>query len=152
MTAPLNALARLLPRAFAVFLVLHGLVHVVGFTNPWGLGAPKGVEYSTAILNGSVEVGDAGVKALGFVWLAAVAAFVVVGAMVWRGHPWARRATVAVTLGSLALCAIGLPNARYGLAIDVAVLAALAVASGRLFVSPAGRAAGSEPQPSILRP
>ena len=134
--------AGLLPAVFAGFLVLHGLVHVVGFTNPWGLGSPRGVEYSTLILNGSIEVGDTAVKALGFVWLAAAVAFALVGMMVWRGHPWARRAAIALTLGSLVLCTVGLPNARYGLAIDLALLAALVVAPRSLIARPAGRADG----------
>jgi hypothetical protein len=95
---------------FAVFLVLHGLVHLIGFTVPWGLGGPRGVEYSTRILNHSIEIGDTAVKALGFVWLAAAVAFVVVGVMLWRGHPWARRTTIALLLGSLVLCTIGLPG------------------------------------------
>jgi hypothetical protein len=134
--------AALLPRAFAVFMILHGLVHVVGFTVPWGLGGPRGVEYSTSILNGSIQVGDAAVKAIGFVWLAAAVAFVVVGAMLWRGHRWASRATVALVLGSLVLCAVNLPGAKFGLAIDVVLLAVLAVASDRLIARKDSRAGG----------
>ena len=132
--------AALPSRVFAVFLILHGLVHVIGFTVPWGLDGPRGVEYSTLILNRSIEVGDAAFKALGFVWLAAAVAFVVVGVMVWRAHPWARRTTVALVLGSLVLCAIGLPGSRFGLAIDVVLLALLAVAPDSLVVRPAARA------------
>jgi hypothetical protein len=119
---------------FAVFLVLHGLVHLIGFTVPWGLGGPRGVEYSTRILNHSIEIGDTAVKALGFVWLAAAVAFVVVGVMLWRGHPWARRTTIALLLGSLVLCTIGLPGSVMGLTIDVVLLTLVAVASDRLIV------------------
>jgi hypothetical protein len=119
---------------FAVFLVLHGLVHLIGFTVPWGLGGPRGVEYSTRILNHSIEIGDTAVKALGFVWLAAAVAFVVVGVMLWRGHPSARRTTIALLLGSLVLCTIGLPGSVMGLTIDVVLLTLVAVASDRLIV------------------
>lgn len=124
--------AGLLPRFFAVFVALHGLVHIIGFTVPWGLGGPKGVEYSTRILNHSIEVGDTAVKLLGFVWLAAAVAFVVVAVLLWRGHPWARRSTVVALVGSTALCVIGLPGAIMGLAIDVVVLGLLVVASDHL--------------------
>jgi len=126
--------AGLPPRLFAVFLVLHGLVHLIGFTVPWGLGGPRGVEYSTRILNHSIEIGDTAVKALGFVWLAAAVAFVVVGVMLWRGHPSARRTTIALLLGSLVLCTIGLPGSVMGLTIDVVLLTLVAVASDRLIV------------------
>ena len=127
-------------RVFAVFMALHGLVHVVGFTVPWGLGGPRGVGYSTLILNRSVEVGDTAVKFLGFVWLAAAIAFVIVAVMIWRGYPWALRSTVTLLIGSLVLCTIGLPGAVMGLAIDVALLVLLAFASEKLFGRPASRA------------
>jgi hydrogenase/urease accessory protein HupE len=113
--------AGLLPRVFAVFMVLHGLVHVVGFTVPWGLGGPRGIESSTRILNHSIEAGDTGVKLLGFIWLAAAVAFVA-----------ARRSAVALVLGSTVLCTVGLPGSIMGLAIDVVLLGLLLVASDRL--------------------
>jgi len=128
--------AGLLPLAFAAFMVLHGLVHVIGFTAPWGIYAMRGVGYSTAILNGSIDIGDAASRALGLVWLAVSVAFVAVAVMLWRPHPLARRATVAVLLFSLVLCAIRLPGAVAGLGIDVVLLALLAVASDRLILRP----------------
>ena len=126
--------AGLLPLAFAGFVVLHGLVHVIGFTAPWGLYTLRGVGYSTTILNGSIDIGDAASRALGLVWLAATVAFAAVGVMLWRRHPLARRATVAVLLISLVLCAIRLPGAVMGLGIDVVLLALVAVASDRLIL------------------
>jgi hypothetical protein len=113
-----TGLAGLLPRAFAAFLVLHGLVHLAGFVNR-SVGA---------------DSGDIAVRTIGLAWLAATVAFVVLGVMLWRGHPWARRATIALLLGSLVLCAMALPNAILGLAIDVVLLALLAVAPDRLIV------------------
>jgi hypothetical protein len=133
-------LAGILPRAFAVFLVLHGLAHAIGFTVPWGLGGPRGVDYSTLILNGSIDIGDTAVKAMSFLWLAAVFAFGLAGVMVWRGHRWARRTTIAVVVGSLVLCAIRVPGSVIGLVIDVVLLALLAVVPDRLIVRPDGRA------------
>ena len=129
-----------LPRVFAVFLVLHGLVHVYGFTVPWFHRGFRGVDYSTRILNGSIEVGSTAMKMLGVVWLAVAVAFVVVGVMLWRGHTWARRTTVALLLASLVLCIVGLPGSVIGLVIDVVLLALLAVVSDRLIAHPDRRA------------
>ena len=129
-----------LPRVFAVFLVLHGLVHVYGFTVPWFHRGLRGVDYSTRILNGSLDVGNTAMKMLGVVWLAVAVAFVVVGVMLWRGHPWARRTTVTLLLGSVVLCTIGLPGSVMGLVIDVVLLALLAVVSDRLIAHPDRRA------------
>jgi hypothetical protein len=127
-------------RVFAVFIALHGIVHVVGFTVPWGLGGPRGIGYSTLILNRSIDVGDTAVKLLGFVWLGAAIAFVTVAVMIWRGHPWALRSTVTLLVGSLVLCTVGLPGAVMGLGIDIALLVLLAFASEKLVGRPASRA------------
>lgn len=124
--------AGLLPLVFAVFIFLHGFVHVIGFTAPWGLYTLRGVGYSTTILNGAIDIGDSASRALGLVWLAATVAFASVAVLLWRGHPLARRVTVAVLLMSLVLCAIRLPSADVGLGIDVVLLALLALASDRL--------------------
>ena len=127
-------------RIFAVFVALHGIVHVIGFTVPWGLGGPNGGEYSTRILNRSVEVGDPAVKLLGLVWLAAAVGFLIVAVMIWRGHPWALRSTVALVFGSLVLCTIDLPGAVMGLVIDVVLLILLVFASDKLVGRQASRA------------
>jgi hypothetical protein len=128
--------APIVPRAFAVLLVLHGLVHLIGFTVPWRLGGLRESEYSTLILNRSIEVGDTVVKLLGLLWLAAAVAFVVVAAMVWRGHRWAVRTVVALLLGSAVLCTVDLPTSVMGLAIDAGLLALLAFAPRGLLVRP----------------
>jgi hypothetical protein len=125
----------LMALAFAAFMALHGVVHVVGFTLAWGLGAPKGAAYSTTLFAGAVDVGDAGAKLLGIVWLATAAAFLGVAVMLWRGHALALPATVAVLTFSLALCTASLPEPVIGLGIDVVLLATLAVARDRLIPS-----------------
>jgi hypothetical protein len=139
--------AGLLPRAFAVFVALHGLVHLVGFTVPWRLGGPRSLEYSTQILNHSVEVGDTAVKLIGLVWLAAAIAFVAVAVLLWRGHPLARRAAMALLLVSLVLCVAAFPGAIVGLAIDVVSLGLLAVAPDRVIARRPDRIAGERPRP-----
>jgi hypothetical protein len=109
-------------------LALHGIVHVIGFTVSWKLGGPRGVEYSTSLFNRSLEVGDAGVKLVGLIWLAATFAFLAVAVLLWRRHAWALRLTTVLVVVSLGLCIAGLPGSIMGLAIDVALLAILAVA------------------------
>jgi hypothetical protein len=132
-----------LPRAFAVFLALHGIVHVIGFTVSWRLGGPRGVEYSTSLFNRSLEAGDAGVKLVGLIWLATALAFLAVAVLLWRRHAWALRLTVALLVVSLGLCIAGLPGSIMGLAIDVTLLAILALAPDRLVPRP-----GTAPRPS----
>ncbi len=126
-----------LPRAFAIFMALHGIVHVFGFTIAWGLGGPRGIEHTTRLFAGSVAVGDTGVKLLGLVWLATAFAFLAVAGLLWRRSRWALPATVAVLAVSVALCAAGLPGAVLGLIISVGLLGLLTLARDRLILPPA---------------
>ncbi len=127
----------LLPRAFAAFMALHGIVHVMGFTRTWKLGGPKAVEYSTSLFNGSIDVGDPGIRLVGLTWLATTIAFLAVAVLLWRRHPRALQLSIAVLGVSLVLCVAGLPGSIFGLVIDVAALAALAVIPEKLVVRPA---------------
>jgi hypothetical protein len=127
---------RFLPRAFALFMTLHGIVHVVGFTVPWRLGGPRGAEYTTSLFNQTVEVGDPVVKLVGLLWLATAFAFLAVALLLWRRHALALRATVGLLILSAGLCLAGLPASIYGLVIDAVLLGLLAVKPDRLVAAP----------------
>jgi hypothetical protein len=119
-------------RGFAIFFALHGAVHAIGFTVAWQIGGPRGVEYSTALLSGAVEIGDVGTRLYGLVWLAAAAALVAGAALLWRACPRSRELAIGLTLGSLCLCTLGLPGSQFGLAVDMGLLALLAAVPDRL--------------------
>ena len=127
----MNALPR---RAAAVFLGLHGLVHLMGFAAAWQLATLSEIAYRRTVFNGALEVGDAGTRLLGIGWLVVAPAFLVAAYGLWRARPWALPVTVVVAAVSLAICVLGLPDAYRGVAIDVGVLVAVAVAA---FVRPA---------------
>ena len=110
-------------RAAAVFLVAHGLAHVLGFIAAWKLGELDDVPYSTLILNGTLDVGDLGIRVVGVLWLAAAIAFLVAAFVVWRRGP--TRTVAVLTAFSLAVCLVGLPASIIGVSIDVAILAGL---------------------------
>jgi hypothetical protein len=112
----------LVRRAAAAFFVAHGVAHLVGFLGSWGLGEFEDAPYTTFILNGTVDVGDIGMRVVGVLWLAAAAAFGAAAVAVWRGHI---RAVAALTTFSLVVCVIGLPTAIVGVWVDVAILLAL---------------------------
>ena len=115
----MNAITR---RAAAVFLALHGLVHVMGFAAAWQVATLPEISYRTTALNGALEIGDAGARLLGIGWLVAACAFLVVAWGAWRARPWGLRATVLGATVSLVVCVLGLPDAYRGVAIDVAIL------------------------------
>ena len=54
-------------------LVLHGLIHLVGFVIPWRLAEIRGFAYSTSVAWGRIDVGEGGARALGLGWLLSAA-------------------------------------------------------------------------------
>ena len=111
------------------FLALHGIAHAAGFTATWRLAASPENPYTTAIFNGALDVGDAGIRLIGALWMVAAAAMFGAAVAVWTGSQHAVSAVVAATVFSLAMCLVGLPAAQIGAAIDVAILAVIAAAA-----------------------
>ena len=108
--------------ALAALMILHGVAHLVGFASSWHLGE---LPYKTTVLGGRVDLGDAGIRATGVLWLAAAAAFVIVGGGTALNYSWWAKATLFVTLASLALTIIEFPEAKLGFALNVAILMGL---------------------------
>ncbi len=113
---------RVLP---AVLLALHGLAHLPGFLTPWRLATLEGLPYTTRVLAGRVDVGAGGARMLGVLWLLTALAFWLAAdlAVLGRGG-WGTLALAACAV-SFVLCVLGLPEARLGLALNAAMLAAL---------------------------
>lgn len=113
--------------ALSAFLIAHGVAHVVGFAVPWRLMETPDLPYRTTLLAGTIDVGDAGARAVGILWLLAALAFVLIGSTLLAG--WNVRVALFLALGfSLGLCVLGWPDARTGVVVNAALL-------GLLFVS-----------------
>lgn len=117
---PGPALAR---RAVAVFLILHGVAHLVGAQA--ALIAVRG-DTSVAYLLGGWDVAGTVLYALTAAWIAAAAGYVVAAAWIWSLRSHWRAVLLAVTAESLVLSVLALPPAVAGVAIDVVLLAAVA--------------------------
>jgi pimeloyl-ACP methyl ester carboxylesterase len=138
--------------AFASFLLLHGIAHLVGFLTPWHLTPASRESASpatTALLGGRVTVSDATARWLGVVWLLGALAFGVVAVGVWRHASWAIPAVIVVAAASLALSVTWWPVARIGAVINAAVLASVIAGTtiryrGELRVERARVLAGSQ--------
>ena len=109
---------------FVTLLIGHGVAHIVGFVVPWKLMQMPEMPYRTTSLGGMMDVGDAGIRLMGVLWLSIGLAFAVVAGGVAAG--WNMRAAVFALLAlSSAFCVIGWPEARIGLIVNAALLAAL---------------------------
>jgi hypothetical protein len=110
-----------------LLLAFHGLIHLVGFVVPFRLVDVQEYPYSTTAAWGRIELGAQGARLLGVAWLLNAAAFALAAAGTWWQAAWATPLTVAAAALSLLLCVAGAPAAAPGLAVNVALLAGLAV-------------------------
>ena len=115
----------------AFLLVAHAVAHLVGFISSWKLATLAELPYKTTILSGRVDVGDAGIRMMGLLWLLAALAFLVAAFAMVTETGWAVRFTLAAAMASLILCVVGWPDARIGVAVNVG-LALLLVIGARL--------------------
>jgi hypothetical protein len=123
----------------AVFVALHGLVHLFGFVVPWRLTEMDGFTYHTTALNGSLELGDTGVRLLGLAWFALAVAFVVAAVGILDRRAWGVPLTAATAAVSLVVCVLGLPEAIAGIWVNVGILAVVAGIAVRDRIAPAPR-------------
>ena len=109
--------------ALAALMILHGMAHLAGFAGSWHLGAD--LPYKTTVLGGRVDLGDAGIRVAGLLWLGLALAFVVAGAGAALNYDWWVKATLYVVAASLILTMMELPQAKLGLVVNLAILAVL---------------------------
>ena len=116
----------MLRTGLAILMVLHGLAHLVGFAGAWQI-APEGFPHKTTILDGHVDLGNAGIRVVGTLWLITAIAFVVAATSTLTGVAWWPQLALIVAIVSLLLSIAELPEARLGVAINVGIIAALIV-------------------------
>ncbi|HEX7241045.1 MAG TPA: hypothetical protein VF263_12305 [Longimicrobiaceae bacterium] len=109
--------------ALAVLMLLHGVAHLPGFLVPWRLVEAGALPTGTTLLAGRVDVGGAGIRAFGVLWLLAAAAFLLAAFGAWTDRTWWVQATAAVALASLLMSVLAWPASRIGVAVNLVVLA-----------------------------
>ncbi len=106
-------------------LAAHGIAHAAGAAVAWRLTTSPEIPYHTTLLNGRFDVGDAGIRVIGLLWLGTACAFVA-GAILLAGRsPSALIVIAAVSAASLVLCTVEWPFSQVGLIVDIVVLLAL---------------------------
>jgi len=111
----------------AALMVAHGIAHLPGFLVSWQLRSFPEMPFRTTILGSSVDVGEAGIKAIGLAWLATSVAFGILAvATLTRAGWWQPVAYIAIGV-STALCFLGWPDARLGLIANAVILVLIVV-------------------------
>ena len=101
----------------AMVFFVHGFAHTVGFVVPWKIASLDEAPYKTTLLNGKLDVGHGGIRVVGLLWLLAALAFFGAGALVIGRFELWQPFTLVVTIYSLVLCVLGLPESRLGMNI-----------------------------------
>ena len=109
----------------AALFIGHGVAHVVGFAVPWKLVTSSEVPYRTTVAGGLVDIGPAGVRLVGLLWLVVAVALVSVAAGVLQHTTWWYRESIAVLAVSCLLCLLGWPDSRPGLVANALILIVL---------------------------
>ncbi len=121
---------------FILFTLIHGLIHLMGFTAYWPLAKLSELPYKTSLLNGQWEVGAGGMRLFALLWLLAALGFLAGAALLALKMPaWAPVMLVS-TLLSLGLCFLDWQVAFRGFWIDIFILVVLFFVFG-LRVKPA---------------
>lgn len=106
-------------------LVAHGCAHLPGFAVSWRLMTSTELPYKTTVLAGGVDVGAAGVRVLGVLWLLVALGFVAAAALLVARPGAAPLVVAACVLVSANLCILEWPHARIGLFVNAALFVAL---------------------------
>jgi hypothetical protein len=110
----------------ALFLLAHGVAHLVGFVSSFKLATLPELSHKTTIFSG-IDVGDAGIRVMGVLWLITALAFLVAAGAVATATDSAARLMLAAVIGSLTLCVVGWPDARIGVAVNLGLILLLAI-------------------------
>lgn len=118
----------MLPRiVLAVLMAGHGIAHLPGFLVNWRLRSFPEMPFRTTIFGTLLDAGEAGIKAIGVLWLAVGVAFIVLaGATLARAAWWQPLAYVLIVLSAV-LCLAGWPDARLGLVGNAVILVLIVV-------------------------
>lgn len=115
----------------SILLAGHGLIHILGFVVPWHLAKIEAMAYKTTVLSGNWDVGDAGIRVIGVIWLLTAIGFIIAAVGLFTSSPWWQTFTLWVVLISLVLCILGWPDSKAGVMVNLIILAYLFI-GGRL--------------------
>ncbi len=109
----------------AGLVIIHGLIHLIGF-QVYARGAQvEGMPFKTVFLNGSLDLGVSGTHIYGLLWLLPTLGLIAGGVGFLLHASWWQVVLIAASLVSLALTAVDWANAFRGTLIDVVLIIAV---------------------------
>ena len=112
----------------AILMTLHGIAHLPGVLGSWRIATFDDMPYRTTLFFGNLDVGDAGMRVMGALWLVAGASFVSAAAGAFDNRSWWPATALAACALSLVLCLAALPQTKVGIPLDLVIAGALLLA------------------------
>ncbi|MFZ0548777.1 MAG: DUF6544 family protein [Candidatus Promineifilaceae bacterium] len=111
-------------------VMIHGLIHLLGFMAYWPLIEIAELSYKTTLLGGRWDIGQVGMRLFSVLWL--VAGIGLVGALIGIifGRDWWLPVMGAAVLLSLVICLLDWDNAWRGAVLDLVALVPLLFVRG----------------------
>lgn len=116
---------KLVPIVIGTFVLLHGVVHLMGTASYLKLGTISDMPYKTSILGGRVDLGKTGIGIFGLLFLVSAIGFVVAAIGIWTGWAYWPAVLMAVATFSLVLTLMDWSVAYVGATINLIILLAL---------------------------
>lgn len=110
-----------------VFLLVHGIAHLVGFVVPWKLAELPDAPYKTTLFNDRLDLGHAGIRIVGLLWLLGCVAFTAAAVLLFLERTFWMQLAAATASYSLVLSIVALPEAKIGIPVNLFILGGLAV-------------------------
>lgn len=101
------------------------MIDILGTAVYMQLATIEEMAYKTTLLGGRWDLGDAGIRVFGALWVVPAVGFVTGALAVLAGWDWWRPVLVGVTLFSLVLTVLDWNNAFAGVIINAVILAAV---------------------------
>ena len=121
-------IASILYFSAAFFVFTHGLVHLIGVVVYWQLAEVEEFPpYKNSLLNGRWKIGDIGMRIYGLLWLIATLGFVVAAVGMVIQQDWWIPMLFGTSIFSLVVNALDWEWAKYGVILDILILAVLVV-------------------------
>ena len=115
-------MAQILSIIISIILVLHGLIHLMGFVTYWQLADLSELPYKTTLANGRFDVGDAGIRVYGLLWLILVIAFAIAALGLVTSQPWARSVILITSIASLIVTALDWQVTYAGVLVNLVLI------------------------------
>lgn len=106
----------------AIFISLHGLIHLMGPAVYMKLTEIQGFSYKTTLIGGRWNLGENGIRLFGALWIVPALGFILAAVALLAGWEWFQPALIVVTLISLVLTALDYRIAYAGVVINILIL------------------------------